>query len=113
MPSVCCVVLLCFVSVFVTLSTSKVKLFVLLLKSDGNFCPFLFPGPNYFQIPHSLSLDKKNGHLFVADRENSRVLVFETEKGKLLREIKDFGERVFAMHYHPEKGDDIYVIQLA
>lgn len=106
--------LFCFVLFlfFVTLTTSKVKL-VLLLKSHGNFCPFLLPGPNYFQIPHSLSLDKKNGHLFVADRENSRVLVFETEKGKLLLEIKDFGERVFAMHYHPEQGDDIYVIQLA
>ena len=79
--------------------------FVSFLNGDPILYRSLFPAPNVFQIPHSLSLDENNGRLFVADRENSRVLVFETHQGKLLREIKDFGERVFAVHYHPEQGN--------
>ena len=79
--------------------------FVSFLNGDPILYRFLFPAPNVFQIPHSLSLDENNGRLFVADRENSRVLVFETHQGKLLGEIKDFGERVFAVHYHPEQGN--------
>jgi len=52
-----------------------------------------------------LSLDEKNRHLFVADRENSRVLVFDSVNGSFVREIKEFGDRVFVAHYHPEQGD--------
>ena len=60
--------------------------------------------PSNFEIPHSLSLDEKNRRLFVADRENSRVLQFDSVNGHLVREIKAFGERAFAVHYHPEQG---------
>ena len=66
--------------------------------------------PDVFQIPHSLSLDEQNRHLFVADRENSRVLVFDSVSGSFVREIKEFGDRVFAVHYHPEQGE--YTIAL-
>ena len=67
--------------------------------------------PDVFEIPHSLSLDQQNRHIFVADRENSRVLVFDSVSGSFVREIKEFGDRVFAVHYHPEQGD--YVIAFA
>ncbi|KAL9986000.1 hypothetical protein ACROYT_G000053 [Oculina patagonica] len=66
--------------------------------------------PNSFLIPHSLSLDETNRRLFVADRENSRVLVFDSINGNLVREIKGFGERVFAVHYHPEQGGVLHVV---
>ena len=65
---------------------------------------FSFLISDVFQIPHSLSLDEQNRHLFVADRENSRVLVFDSVSGSFVREIKEFGDRVFAVHYHPEQG---------
>ena len=77
---------------------------------DKSF-PFLFPDPDVFQIPHSLSLDEQNRHLFVADRENSRVLVFDSVNGSFVREIKEFGDRVFVARYHPEQGD--YAIALS
>lgn len=67
-------------------------------------------GRDIFQIPHSLSLDVSNRHLFVADRENSRVLVFDSDSGSFLREIKEFGDRVFAVHYHPEQGGVLHVV---
>ncbi|KAJ7339646.1 hypothetical protein OS493_006053 [Desmophyllum pertusum] len=66
--------------------------------------------PDVFQIPHSLSLDEKNRRLFVADRENSRVLEFDSINGNLIREIHAFGERVFAVHYHPEQGGVLHVV---
>ncbi|XP_068693201.1 peptidyl-glycine alpha-amidating monooxygenase B-like isoform X3 [Montipora foliosa] len=66
--------------------------------------------PDFFQIPHSICLDERNKWLFVADRENSRILLFETDGGKLLNQFKDFGERVFAVHYHREKGGTLHVV---
>ena len=67
-------------------------------------CFFFFEASNAFRIPHSLSLDESNGRLYVADRENSRVLALDAGSGGLLREVKDFGERVFAVHYHAKRG---------
>ena len=72
--------------------------------------PFLFSDPAFFQLPHSLSLDEQNRHLFVADRENSRVLVFDSVNGSFVREIKEFGDRVFVAHYNPEQGDCTIVL---
>lgn len=43
--------------------------------------------PGEFNIPHSLSLDK-NGNIYLADRENSRVQVFDYA-GNFLKEYKD------------------------
>ncbi|CAH3014635.1 unnamed protein product [Porites evermanni] len=65
---------------------------------------------NAFRIPHSLSLDEANGRLYVADRENSRVLALDAGSGSLLREVKDFGERVFAVHYHAKRGGVLHVV---
>lgn len=33
------------------------------------------------------------------------MLVFDSDSGSFLREIKEFGDRVFAVHYHPEQGE--------
>ncbi len=54
---------------------------------------FLFqlgtPGnkPGEFNIPHAIVLDK-NGNLYVADRQNNRIQVFDG-KGSFIREIKN------------------------
>jgi len=79
-------------------------------KSKTLLFPFLFSDPAFFQLPHSLSLDEQNRHLFVADRENSRVLVFDSVNGSFVREIKEFGDRVFVAHYDPEQGDFTIVL---
>jgi len=38
------------------------------------------------------------------------VLVFDSVNGSFLGEIKEFGDRVFAVHYHPEQGDYTIVL---
>ena len=62
------------------------------------------PGPSGFFIPHSISLDEENNRLYVADRENGRVIVFGSKSGKPLAVYKGFGGRVFALHYCPSQG---------
>lgn len=42
-------------------------------------------GPGQFNTPHSIALDDEN-HVYVADRGNGRIQVFDTD-GKYLREI--------------------------
>ncbi len=42
-------------------------------------------GPGQFRTPHSLAIDRNN-HIYVGDRSNTRVQVFDSE-GKLLRTI--------------------------
>jgi len=46
-------------------------------------------GPGEFDTPHSLAMDS-GGRLFVADRSNSRIQIFDQE-GKLLAEWRQFG----------------------
>jgi sugar lactone lactonase YvrE len=46
-------------------------------------------GPGEFDTPHSLAMDK-SGRLFVADRGNSRIQIFDQD-GKFLAEWKQFG----------------------
>ena len=46
-------------------------------------------GPGEFNVPHRLALDS-NGRLFVADRSNNRIQIFDQE-GKFLAEWKQFG----------------------
>jgi sugar lactone lactonase YvrE len=46
-------------------------------------------GPGEFDTPHSLAMDS-SGRLFVADRGNSRIQIFDHE-GKQLAEWKQFG----------------------
>jgi peptidylamidoglycolate lyase len=44
-------------------------------------------GESEFDIPHGVTLDK-NGNVYVADRENSRIQVFDA-KGRFLRQYAD------------------------
>ena len=46
-------------------------------------------GPNQFHTPHALAMDSA-GRLFVGDRGNSRVLIFD-QIGKFIDEWKQFG----------------------
>jgi DNA-binding beta-propeller fold protein YncE len=46
-------------------------------------------GPGEFNVPHRLALDS-SGRLFVADRANSRIQIFDQD-GKFLAEWKQFG----------------------
>ena len=69
--------------------------------SSGNFVRSwgtMGSGPGQFRIPHSLAWDEGAAQLFVADRQNTRVQVFDGE-GSFLREIpaKIFNSPVFAV----------------
>src|SRR5258706_3588143 len=46
-------------------------------------------GPGEFDAPHSLAMDSR-GRLFVADRGNSRIQIFD-QNGKFLEEWRQFG----------------------
>jgi len=46
-------------------------------------------GPGQFEAPHALAMDSQ-GRLFVADRPNSRIQIFDQD-GKFLMEWKQFG----------------------
>jgi sugar lactone lactonase YvrE len=61
-------------------------------------------GPGEFNVPHRLALDS-SGRLFVADRSNSRIQIFDQD-GKFLAEWKQFGRPsgVFI-----DRNDVIYV----
>lgn len=63
-----------------------------------------FPPPPNFLVPHSLSLGHEGRLLFVADRENGRVLTFDGENGKFLAQYIGFGDKVFAICYSPLQG---------
>lgn len=67
---------------------------------------FLFaaPSPHNFLVPHSVSIDKTRHILYVADREDGRVLSFDVRSGTFLGTITGFGKRVFAAHYSPRNG---------
>ena len=61
-------------------------------------------GPGEFNVPHTLAMDSR-GRLFVGDRANSRIQIFDQE-GKFLAEWRQFGRPsgVFI-----DKNDVIYV----
>ena len=61
-------------------------------------------GPGEFGLPHGLAMDS-TGRLFVADRENNRIQIFDQD-GKFLAEWRQFGRPsgVFI-----DKNDAIYV----
>ena len=65
-----------------------------ILKYDrkGNFLLMwgkLGSGPGEFNAPHGLAMDKE-GRLYVADRSNSRIQIFD-QQGKFLGEWRQFG----------------------
>src|SRR6266446_428489 len=61
-------------------------------------------GPGEFDTPHSLAMDSA-GRLFVADRSNNRIQIFDQE-GKFLAEWKQFGR---PSGLFIDKKDMIYV----
>ncbi len=61
-------------------------------------------GPGDFSQPHALAMDSQ-GRLFVADRSNNRVQVFDQE-GKFLTETKAFGR---PSGVYIDKNDNLYV----
>jgi sugar lactone lactonase YvrE len=60
-------------------------------------------GPGEFNVPHALALDSQ-GRLFVADRGNNRLQIFDQD-GKLLAEWKQFS-RVSGIYI--DKNDVLY-----
>lgn len=60
--------------------------------------------PGKFSIPHAIALDSK-GRLYVADRNNVRIQVFDT-KGKFLEEWRNL---IVPWGFHVTKNDEIWV----
>jgi streptogramin lyase len=61
-------------------------------------------GPGEFNVPHALAMDSR-GRLFVGDRGNSRIQIFD-QNGKFLEEWKQFGR---PSGVYIDKDDVIYV----
>ena len=61
-------------------------------------------GPGQFSLPHSIALDSR-GRLFVADRNNARVQVFD-QAGRFLDEWRDL---LVPWHIVITERDEIYV----
>jgi len=61
-------------------------------------------GPGQFSLPHSIALDSR-GRLFVADRNNARVQVFD-QTGRFLDEWRDL---LVPWHIVVTERDEIYV----
>lgn len=75
---------------------------------DGRFIKSwgkLGSGPGEFRTPHALAFDSR-GRLFVADRGNMRIQIFDQE-GNLLQEWKQFS-RVSGLHI--DRDDVLYAI---
>jgi sugar lactone lactonase YvrE len=63
------------------------------------------PGPGEFDQPHDISIGGSQGHVFVADRGNSRVQIFDQD-GAFIAAWKQFG-RPSAVYV--SKDDTLYV----
>ena len=65
------------------------------------FSPFgsISPGPEDFNVPHDIKFSSDEKMLYVADRENGRIVSFETGVGnfKKLYKLPEFGFRLFAL----------------
>ncbi|KAK9308172.1 hypothetical protein QLX08_001670 [Tetragonisca angustula] len=60
------------------------------------------PVPNAFNVPHALALASELNLLFVADRENGRVVSFFANNGTFYKEYKDFkriGPFIYSVAY--------------
>jgi len=67
-------------------------------------------GPGQFYIPHSLKLDERRGRLYVADRENGRVEIFDANHGTFLESWTSVVRRAFALDFPvPTGGSEDYL----
>src|SRR5262249_6987289 len=64
-------------------------------------------GPGQFNLPHGLAVDRE-GRVFVADRENSRVQVF-SPKGEFLSQITEVAR---PMQVALDGDDNLYVAEV-
>lgn len=81
--------------------------------ADGKYlCSWGGPGmgPGEFNLPHSVALDKE-GRLFVADRENLRIQIFD-RKGKFLTMWNNI-HRPCGLHIAGDGDQRVYVGELA
>lgn len=63
------------------------------------------PPPNAFLIPHALALAEEYGYIFVADRENGRVVCFSANNGSFLREYQKsvIGGEIYSVAYAQDR----------
>lgn len=74
------------------------------------------PSPYAFLVAHALALADETNHLFLADRENGRILCFFANNGTFHKEYKhrDIGTKIYSVAYAREKlylvnGPDLFV----
>ncbi|XP_049787551.1 peptidyl-alpha-hydroxyglycine alpha-amidating lyase 1 isoform X1 [Schistocerca cancellata] len=65
-----------------------------------------------FSLPHALAVAEEKETLFLADRENGRILSFNITSGYFLYEIQspDMGHKLFSVAYSPSQGGQLYVV---
>ena len=68
-----------------------------------------FPRPLDFDVPHGLSLDNDRGLLFVADRENGRVVAFDSHTRSYRGCYTGLDEQVFGVCFSPLHGTLILI----
>lgn len=63
------------------------------------------PPPNAFLVPHALALATELNYIFVADRENGRVLCFFASNGTFHKEYRHraIGTKVYSVAYAREQ----------
>lgn len=73
-----------------------------------------FAPPNYFAIPHALTLVPDQQLLCAADRENGRVQCFHSSNGSFHSQYHNqmIGDRLFSMAYTPAEGKSILLPSL-
>ena len=60
--------------------------------------------PPFMTVVHSLALDEGGNRLFVADRENQRILIFDTMTGNYKSQIQ-LDQPVYAIAFEKTCGE--------
>lgn len=81
-------------------------------KSSFQGVSHAFAPPNFFAIPHALTLAIDLNLLCAADRENGRIQCFHIDNGTFHSQYhsKIVGERIFGVSYAPINGGQLFVI---
>lgn len=96
------------------------RIYRILIESPDLFLEPVYsqlPPPNAFLVPHALALSSALNYIYVADRENGRVLCFFASNGTFHKEYKHpaIGTKIYSVAYAREKlylvnGPDPYTI---